>query len=286
MATCEHCSADVSDGDRYCPSCQRDLGAPNCRECGSERERAALASRASESRRKADIRGCKKDCQCFESHVRTGSCVVVTLPPLVARNLCDNPHLLYSNYEKMVAGGQRRPAPADDDRRRAAVGGQLFGSYASNIRYGALSLTGEGVPTYGCVYWRLRQIAISDRVSFLEKNSYAFVEEHRGTFGNGIPAGHRAVWDNRHELAVAKLGDRLSPGQSLDDWQALLIESDGNDRAKDDFIEAHIFGGFDIQAVESMQLAKTKRLSRTQRLDAELALASFKELKSKAEDGA
>lgn len=286
MATCEHCSADVADGVRYCPTCQHDLGAPNCRECGSESERAALASRASASRTKAGKRGCKKDCQCYESHVRSGSCVVVALPPIVARNLCDDPRHVYANYERQVGSGLRRPAPTDDDCRRAAVGFQLFGFYAKDIVYGALSLTGEGVPTYGCVYWRLREITISDRVTFLEKNSYAFVEEHRSALGNGIPAGHRAVWDNRHELAVAKLGHRLSSGQSLDDLQALLIESDGTDRGKDDFIEAHIFESFDVQAVESMKLAKTKHLSRTQRLDAKLALVSFKELKSKAEDGA
>jgi hypothetical protein len=186
--------------------------------------------------------------------------------------------MIYNNYEKLVGVGLRVPAPTADDRRRAVVGGHLFGSYAEEVVYGALSLTGDGVPTYGCVYCQLKDVAVSDRVSFLESNSYVFINEHGIDAEKEIPAGYRAVWDNRHELAVAKLGSSLLSGQSEEDWQAVLIGSDGTNRSEDDFIEAHVFGGFTVQALSTMRMATGLRLSSSQKLDAGVALDSFSKL--------
>jgi len=111
-----------------------------------------------------------------------------------------------------------------------------------------------------------------------------FVNEHKADLLNGIPCGFRAVWDNRHELTVAKLADNLAVEHVLSNWQALLVESDGADRSKDDFIEAYIYKGFDVQAVEAMQIDRSARLSRTQKIDSKLALTAFKKLRSRAEN--
>src|SRR5947199_10731413 len=69
-------------------------------------------------------------------------------------------------------------------RRRVGVEGTFFGTYGEKIRYAALSLDGTGLKSYGEYSIRLWEIAIKDRTSLLEENTYDFVEHH------GIIAGH------------------------------------------------------------------------------------------------
>ena len=64
----------------------------------------------------------------------------------------------------------------------------LFGTFVK-VRYGILSLTNEGLPSYGEVCCRLRRIAIEDRTSFLECNSFKFIAQHKLTPGRGYPRG-------------------------------------------------------------------------------------------------
>jgi len=207
--------------------------------------------------------------------VKEKSGVVVTMPAGIARSLLDNPKLLYMNYEQMVGANLRRPSDFDNDRQRCAVGGILFGSYANYIIYGALSLTEDGLPTYGDVHCRLRSVTIEKRTSFLETNSFRFVSEHHIVAGDNLPIGYMACWKYRHILVLSKLADRLSIGQTESDWQAILISSDGQNREKDDFIEAHIYENFDINAIESMVACTGKRLNRNEKLDLDIAISEF-----------
>jgi hypothetical protein len=177
----------------------------------------------------------------------------------------------------------RAPASPENDRHRCGVDGILFGSYASQIRQGVLSLTEKGLPTYGDVYCRLKAIAIEDRVSFLETNSYTFVKEHRLVPGGSIPSGFRSIWKNRYQLALAKLGKSLSQRSAKADWQRLLVKSDGTDRSTDDFIEAHIYGGFNVDAIEEMQrVPKGRKRNDPAEIDARMAIEEFTALKERA----
>jgi hypothetical protein len=204
------------------------------------------------------------------------------MPAGVARGLLDSPNDLYVNYERLVGAKARKPADFDDDRRRCAVAGTLFGSYAKSIIYGALSLTGHGLPTYGSVHCRLRSVAIDKRTSFLETNSYRFIQDRGIVLGDDLPVGFKASWEHRHSLALAKIADRLSTGQTESDWQAIIIHSDGINRENDDFIEAHIYEGFDRNAIDSMVPSTGKKLSRDERLDQCIAIDKFTQLRRKA----
>jgi hypothetical protein len=73
----------------------------------------------------------------------------------------------------------------------------------------------------------------------------------------------------------------LSTGQSEPDWQAILIQADGKDRNNDDFVEAHIFEGFDKNAIESMVEVPDKKLSKGERLDRDLAISEFNSFSGK-----
>ena len=274
---CPRCGSAYSGAERYCLTCENDLGAPNVREHGSSASRKALNNRGAEAERRARRSSkCWQELQNLSDAVKNRSGVVATMPAAVARNLVYDPRMIYENYETLVGARARRPPSLLNDKQRAAVVGLLFGTYGERIMYGILSLTNEGLPTYGDVCCRLRSVAVQDRTTFLETNSYRFVEQHRlSPSGPAAPPGHSAVWDNRHTLAIAKVAEFLPCGHCIADWQRLLVQTDGKDRAKDEFIEAHIYGSFDIAAVEEMIAPVNKQLSKEAKIDVKLALEQF-----------
>jgi hypothetical protein len=266
---------------RHCPTCRADAGAPNVRACRTDENLKALVVRFAASRARATAIGCSKEFSDLEALVKEKSGVVVSMPAEVARKLFEDPSSLYSNYERLVGANLRRAADFDNDRNRCAVGGLLFGSYANYITYGALSLTGSGLPTYGTVHCRLRSVTIDKRTSFLETNSYRFVRDHGIVAGGKLPVGYMACWRHRHSLVLAKLADRLSTGQTESDWQAILMYSDDQNRKNDDFVEAHIYEGFDRNAVESLVASTDKQLNREERMDLDITILKFNRLKGK-----
>jgi len=201
--------------------------------------------------------------------------MVVCLPAVIARTIASDSRQIYASYEALVGAGARSAARFADDSHRRFVAGALFGSFGDRIIYGALSLTSNVLPTYGEICCRLRPVSVDSRVSFLEENSFPFVEKHRSLAPGKYPLGFRSVWQNRHLLAGAKLGHRLQPSDGPDQWQELLIHSDGKSRAKDDFIEAHLFEGFNVYAIESMEAVKGKNFKREQKNDVKIAMAAF-----------
>ncbi|MCH8121339.1 MAG: hypothetical protein IIC00_16640, partial [Planctomycetes bacterium] len=223
--TCSECGATLSATLRHCPTCQTDAGAPNVRRCRTDENLKALASRFDAAQEIASANGCSKEFSDLEALIKGKSGVVVSMPAGIARKLFEDPNFLYKNYEQLLGANTRKPADTDNDRHRCAVGGLLFGSYANYIIYGVLSLTKEGLPTYGDVHCRLRSVTIDNRTSFLVTNSYRFVRDYSIVPGDKLPDGYMACWQNRHSLVLAKLVDRLSAGQTDSDWQEMLIHS-------------------------------------------------------------
>lgn len=281
QSTCSNCGAPISDTLRYCTTCRTDIGAPNVRYCLTDENLKALNKRFESSRTKATEIGCLTEFSDLEAMIKDKSGVVVSMPVNIARSLFDNPNLLYNNYETLTGNGIIKPANSENDRHRCAVGGLLFGTYANLIVYGALSLTDEGLSTYGDVHCRLRSVAIDKRTSFLESNSYKFVKDHNICPGNKLPSGYMACWKNRHELVLAKLASNLSTGQTESDWQTLFISSDGQNRENDNFIEAHIYETFNSNAIESMVANTKKKLNREEKMDLEIVMDKFKSLTEK-----
>ena len=276
--TCSVCDAPLSATMRHCPTCRTDAGAPNVRCCRTDENLKALAARFDDAQARASASGCSREFSDLADLVENKSGVVVAMPAKVATTLFQNPNELYTNYEQLVGANVRKPADSDNDRQRCGTVGVLFGSYAKHIVYGALSLTEEGLPTYGDVHCRLRSVTIDKRTSFLEANSYRFVREHHIIAGDKLLAGYTACWEYRHLLVLAKMAGRLSTGQTESDWQAMLIQSAGKDRQNDDFVEAHIYEGFDRNAIESMVATTGKKLKKTDKLFFKLAISEFKRL--------
>jgi len=206
---CTECGASLSSTMRHCPTCRADAGAPNVRRCGTDENMKALASRFDAAQGRADANGCSKEFYTLLDIVEKQSSVVVSMPARVARDIVCDPRDIYINYETLIGTQIRKTSGANSDQHRCSVAGRLFGSYAHEIIYGVLSLNEDGLPTYGDVHCRLRSITINKRTSFLETNSYRFVEIHQIRFGGNLPLGYMTCWNHRHRLVLAKLADSL-----------------------------------------------------------------------------
>jgi len=268
----------VSSVEAVCAACGFQLEPPNVRAASSATERSALNQRCSEAEAEATRRGEKAAFDDFLERVRQYSRVAVCMPASVARTLITDARTVFANYEHLVGAGMRIPAQASSDRHRLGVVGTLFGSYANEIRYGVLTMASETPMGYGPIACELFERTVASRVSFLERNSYSFVKEHELSPSSPIPPGYRAVWDNRHRLVGAKLGAPLRRGVEQGKWNDLLLRADA-DREREDFIEAHIFGGFNLHAIKRVWVVPSLgSLSRDDALDAEIVLAAFERL--------
>lgn len=266
---CKFCDAATPMALRNCSSCNRDLGVPNVRICATDEERSAIDNRKVDAQEHLSQKNREAIGAAFANHVNDHARVVVAVPATVARNLLQNTTSLYTNYEKLTAAGARKPAPIDDDKQRQTVGSAMFGTYAHQIIYGALSSNGVGVRSYGPISFTLKNRMIDWRTSLLEKNSYLIYASHKDA-APFPPAGLRAPWNRRADLALVKHFKALTDQMTESEFPSLLL-SQGNDRSDDQFIEAHIYGSFDSQAIESIE-ADLGGLNRTERLDAKIVL--------------
>jgi len=262
MLRCKNCGSDIPDIEEKCLTCGFSAGPPNVRTAERIEEREALEGRYVEARRIAAAKGCLSILENFEQGVTT-SVAVVNMDAKDLFSFVTGGRGLYTNYEVGVEAGLRKPAALEHDRQRRGIGGSLFGTYASKIMYAGLSLDGLGSLSYGPYSMRLRDVAVRNRATVLENNSYHFIKKHGLGPGDKLPAGYTATWENRHKLAVAKVAEYITPSTADRDFPQLLLSSTG-DRATDELIEVQIYGTFDINAVESVK-GSSKHASRDDR---------------------
>jgi len=249
---CNNCGADISKSlERVCSTCGEDIGFPNVRQVGRQEERDALEKRYLDAVNAAKANGRDSALKSF-AEAAEKTCAVINLNLDHLHDFLTQDNLLYSTYALQVTGQIRKPAESQDDRNRRMAEALLFGHYGEEIRYAALSLDGTGLESYGPYAMMLKEIAIAKRAVLLEKNSFHFITQHNLQFGQAVPLGYRAVWQERHKLAVAKLAGEISSKTLPDEYPGILLFSDGN-RETDRFIEVHIYGAFDNKAVESVK---------------------------------
>ena len=248
---CAVCGHDPLDLEPQCPTCHTQRMAPNVVLASRQEEQDALVTRVEQllAGQSPDFVGSVLK---FGEAVRR-SVAVVNVSVRYAIDFLESATLLYATYAKLVESGARRPAPGGDDAKRRSVESLLFGSYGEEMRYAALSIGGQGLVSYGPVTMVLRELAVAQRASLLEKNSYEFVEDHKLRPGLPLPTGHRCPWSTRHHLAMAKCGSKIDDRTTDAQHRALLLRQ-GSGRATDEFIEVYIFGPFGRGAVERLVL--------------------------------
>lgn len=250
MASCSNCGSPIPPTADRCPTCGADAGSPNVRAAETLEEKAALDLRFDEALLRAESRGTKPDVERFVDAM-SRSVAVVNCDLSFLKEFVTKSNALYSNYHRGVLAQVRKAAESQLDRDRTAADALLFGSYGAEIRFAALSLTGSGLSSYGLYAMKLREVAVARRSSLLEENSFNFIQRHKITIRTPIPAGHRSTWNERAKLATAKLADLITTGMGDSSFQAILLV-DRRNRELDEFVEVHIFGPFDRDAIESV----------------------------------
>ena len=230
--------------------CGTFVGYPNVRT--AQAEQAGLAARHAAVLSVIANPTRNKRIAAFETAVKSSKAVVNTDGKYLETFL-SNGSMMYAAYASLVTADARQSAEEEFDQRRSGVDGKLFGTKGSSkMRFAVLSLDGAGPHSYGPYAMTLKEVAIDERASVLEENSYHFFERHKITPATDIPVGYRSDWQNRHLLATAKLAGKIN--QSTDDaeFPNILMMSTG-DRATDEFLEVFIYGPFNRMAIEKVK---------------------------------
>ncbi len=251
MDICIECGTKVPDNLSNCPTCDKFIGYPNVRTAERRSNTNALEARYDKAWERAKLDGNVTNLKSFEAAMHK-TCVVMNVYIDFLCHFLTSEKELYSTYNLQVRGKIRKPAIEKNDKHRRTIDAMLFGGYGEEIRYAALSLDGIGPCSYGPYSMQLRDIAIRKRASLLENNSFHFVKKLDIRPGDEFPHGYRSTWNDRHKLAVAKLADKINSKTAKDDFAKILLFSEG-DFNTDEFIEVHIYGSFDNNAIESVK---------------------------------
>ena len=249
---CHKCGYELRSFSTECPTCGAHLGYPNVRVATTHDELDALYERFRASEEVIVANGLSAELRALISAIDDHATVSVAMPAELALNIVTNDSNQYVGYEKLVGSGTRAPAEFANDNHRKIVAGALFGSFGENIIYGALALSNRGLSTYGDIFCKLKQVAIDERTSFLETNSYDFIDRYSGT---SYPMGYRSGWKDKSKLVAIKFerGNLIKQGQTINNWEKCLLVCDGKNRNLDEFVEAHIYGTFNVHSIEEME---------------------------------
>lgn len=248
---CELCGGNPpKSATPQCVRCGQFIGYPNVREVEHEDEKDALEARYQKAIEESKRRRAYTRLMGFEADMQSTHAVINVNIDFLYHFITYH-SALHSTYTLQTEGAIRKMATSEDDKRRKGVESTLFGSYAKEIRYAALALDGPGLTSYGPFTLQLRPETITIRATLLEENSYDFVKKHRILAGEQLPPGYRARWPERHKLAVAKHAEHISENTKPEAHAGILLSSEGN-REKDSFIEVHIYGPFDLGAIEAV----------------------------------
>jgi hypothetical protein len=171
--------------------------------------------------------------------------------------LIGSEHNLLWTYHKQVQARVRVPNDSRWDGPRRLAEEAIFPGYKEEIHFAALSLDDRGLPGYGEIFLVLRSSMIAHRTTVFEENNVLFMDRRDPRFSQMslLEPGYRAPWADRAKLCITKLGARLQPCTSDEDFPALLLRT-GATTADDDFVEAHVFGPISILTVEKVVMAR------------------------------
>ena len=269
---CDYCGHDYHFSKPLCPHCARPSNYPNVYAAQDGEEVAALRQRYHEAKRAARSRGEEtlRAVENFEDEI-SNSRAVIARPAGELQRLSTSDNEGYATYYKLTEAEVRFPSGDKWDTLRPLADVALFPHYKDKIRFAALTLDGAGLSSFGECFLVLRTEMIAHRTSVFDENSVLFFSKHfnPGVFFSNqsnpptpLPRGHRATWDERGKLCVAKLAGRIDGAMTPGAYSGLLLRQ-GSTPEEDDFVEVHVWGPMTIRTVEQVFLDEST--SRTAR---------------------
>ena len=257
MITCPRCSAKVPPQARNCVGCQEDVGFPNVRLAKKEEEQIALGVRLQNARTAAAARHAEFALADFGLAV-TNSNAVIARGLATLDNLVKSDNILYISYHPQVRSGARIPEENKWDMGRTSAESTVNPFFFEDITFACVSLDGIGPNGYGDYHITLKKRLIDQRTTVFEENVFSFCRRHRVIAGEAAPPGYRASWEQRDQLAMAKLQPAISSATTAAHFPRILV-APGTHSGDGDFIEAHIFGPLHRSAIERVVGPKPKR---------------------------
>jgi hypothetical protein len=246
---CEYCGNEVPLSWSHCPHCARPALFPNVRAAQELAEQEALERRYQEARRDASSRGAEVDVGRFETAVASSKAVIARSFTELDR-LAASDKELFPTFYRLLGEEVRLPHGNQWDILRRIADEALFPGYKEEIRFAALTLDGAGLSSYGECSFVLREDMIAHRASVYEENSAVFLQRH----AYEPPLGHRAPWEDRAKLCVAKLAGRIETGMPESQFPSILLRA-GSSPGDDDFVEVHIWGPMSLRTVERISIS-------------------------------
>jgi hypothetical protein len=265
------CGNDIPQPSASCPHCGRPGIFWNVLSAEEPAESAALERRYQAAKRDATAREAAGALQEFENAL-TGSKAVIARSESEVFRLATNPRQLYGTYYQLREAGLRLPDGKEWDVLRELADTVLFPEYKKEIRFGALSLDGRGLPNYGSCSIVLKDGMIAHRASVFEENSALFVERRKIKISRNpkVPKGYRASWDSRGKLCTAKLSGRIDSGTGPDKYSRLLLKAAATSE-DDEFVEVHIWGPMTVLTMERVIVMAPQASKRTRAIKSKLA---------------
>jgi hypothetical protein len=248
--TCAQCGRVPALFERHCLACGSDVGFPNVRFAMSQEEQNALAARVLSARKVATENGTIGTLDDFGRAVSQSRTIMVRYLTDLQR-VVQQDRQLFVTYHKQVASGQRVPEQNEWDPARTAVESLIHPHYYNEISWAALSLNMLGATSYGGYHITLKEHFVAHRATVFEENPFYFCSRHQVVAGALPPAGFRATWEKRGDLAIAKLQPFITGTMQPSDFDALLLK-DGAHTGDVDCIEVHIFGPIHRAAIEAV----------------------------------
>jgi hypothetical protein len=224
LPKCE-CGNEIPLNVTLCVVCSASVGFPNVRYAARKEERDALEQRLADARISAKARGTADKLTAFGQSVARSKTVI-------SRSQGDLDNLLRGDGELMqafhpaVRAGLRVPKNNAYDPQRDENDSRVSPIFYDRLHFGALSIDGKGVPHYGGCAITLREDMTAKRTTVFEENPVTFVRADPKR-RERIPYGYRAVWDDRHKLAMAKLEPKIEEGTQDEEFAQILMEPDG-----------------------------------------------------------
>jgi hypothetical protein len=261
-----------------CPHCGQPSLFPNVYAAELADERDALDDRYRQNCNEVKKRGCDAVRQDFENAIQTKTVPVISTSFNELERLAAADTNVFSTYHQRVKAGTVIPKGDKWDVLRGVAEHALFPGYKDSIRFGALSLDGEGVHNYGECYITLKLRMVKHRTSLYTDNNVVFtVYEQKAAMADAenLERGHRATWDERHKLCIAKLGSGLDAKLAPGDFAKLLLQQ-GRTTKDDRFVELHIWGPITIRSVQSVRVRQRhNRPRKVQLRDVQRLLATY-----------
>jgi hypothetical protein len=139
---------------------------------------------------------------------------------------------------------------------RTSVEEMFFPNYSQEIRFGALSLSGQGQAAYGGCSVEFKNSAVAARATAFDSPLFTFVKNHGIGLTKAVPPGYRATWEDRSKLAAAKLGLKAAGVPHSEYADLLLPPSTG---LESDCMEVHIHGPLSRNSISMVHMIAAKR---------------------------